>query len=222
MARTAYEQITGNIAEPKVLVDGPYSASLDGLSFDGSLAVEIKCPMKGKTSSLWQQVSQKSVPEYYHWQIQHQLMVSQAQIAHLFIFDKSGEGLLLEINPQPDQWDQIHQGWDTFMTFIDTDTPPPLSDKDKRVRSDPAWQLAAETYRHLKRKADELAEQLDQTKAELIQLAEHASETGNGVTVTKFWKQGSVDYKQVPELNGLNLDDYRGKGRFETRITVSN
>jgi putative phage-type endonuclease len=221
LARGAYEQLTGNIAKPKVLVDGQYSASLDGLSFDGSLAVEIKCPVKGKTSTLWQQVSQKTIPEHYGWQIQHQLMVSQAQVAHLFIFDESGQRLLMEVLPQPDQWDKIHQGWNQFMTFIETDTPPPLSEKDKRVRTDPAWQLAAENYRHLKRKADELAEQLDQTKAELIQLAEHASETGNGVTVTKFWKQGSVDYKKVPELQGLKLDAYRGKGRLETRITIS-
>jgi hypothetical protein len=31
---------------------------------------------------------------------------------------------------------------------------------------------------------------------------------------------GSVDYKRVPELAGVDLDNYRQKGRFETRVTV--
>ena len=43
---------------------------------------------------------------------------------------------------------------------------------------------------------------------------------GNGVTVTRFWKSGNVDYKKIPELSVIDLDAYRAKGRFETRITI--
>jgi hypothetical protein len=38
--------------------------------------------------------------------------------------------------------------------------------------------------------------------------------------VTRFWKQGNVDYKRVPELQGVNLDPYRGKAREEVRVSV--
>jgi hypothetical protein len=38
--------------------------------------------------------------------------------------------------------------------------------------------------------------------------------------VTRYWKAGSVDYKRVPELASVDLDAYRQKGRWETRVTV--
>ena len=221
LAREAYEAMTGHVAQPLVLVDGDYSASLDGMTFDGSLIVEIKCPMKGRDSTLWKSVSEGVVPEHYGWQIEHQLMVAGAASAHLFVFDgESGEGLLHEIRPQPERWDQIRNAWDDFMEFIQSDTPPPLTDRDKRMRNDPEWMVATEVYLHAKRKADAIAEELDQAKAALLKLASHPSETGNGVTVTRFWKSGNVDYKKIPELSVIDLDAYRAKGRFEVRVTL--
>jgi putative phage-type endonuclease len=222
LAREAYEALTGHVAQPLVLVDSEYSASLDGMTFDGSLIVEIKCPMKGRESTLWKSVSEGSVPESYGWQIEHQLMVSGAHSGHLFVFDgDSGEGLLHEINPEPKRWDQIRSAWEAFMEFIQSDTPPPLTDQDKRIRNDPDWMVATELYLHLKRKADSASAELDEAKAALLRLASHYSETGNGVTVTRFWKSGNVDYKKIPELSVIDLDAYRAKGRFETRITIN-
>ena len=45
-------------------------------------------------------------------------------------------------------------------------------------------------------------------------------EKGFGVTDTKFWKQGNVDYKKVVELVRVDLNRYRGKMREEVRVTV--
>lgn len=219
-ARQAYEALTGHVMQPLVLVDGEYSASLDGLTFDGHLIVEIKCPVKGRDSSLWKAVADGQVPEHYGWQIEHQLMVSGAAMTHLYVFDGK-DGLLLEIRPQPERWAEIQTAWDGFMRCIVTDTPPELTDRDKVVRKDQAWQTAAEAYVRLKADADQLAERLDEAKEALINLTSHPSETGFGVAVTRFWKQGSVDYKKVPELAGIALDAYRKKGSFETRISIA-
>src|SRR5437016_1950447 len=46
-AREAYERLTGNVIQPLVMVEGEYSASLDGITLDGGLILEIKCPFKG-------------------------------------------------------------------------------------------------------------------------------------------------------------------------------
>jgi hypothetical protein len=40
------------------------------------------------------------------------------------------------------------------------------------------------------------------------------------VNVVKLWKAGNVDYKAIPQLKGVNLDRYRGKGREEVRVSV--
>ena len=68
---------------------------------------------------------------------------------------------------------------------------------------------------------DEAATTLDEAKTALLELATHPSETGGGVTVTRYWKQGAVDYKRVPQLESVELDNYRAEGRMETRIFVA-
>jgi putative phage-type endonuclease len=219
LALVTYEAMSGNVMQPLVLIDGEYSASLDGLTFEGDLLVEIKCPYKGQGSSLWQQVAAGEIPAHYRWQLEHQFMVSKTAKGHLYVFDGS-EGLLLEVTPCPERWEAMRTAWDAFMLCIRTDTPPPLMERDKVVRTDGEWQAAAENYSRLKAEAESLADQVDAAKEALVGLASHPSEAGFGVAVTRFWKAGSVDYKRVPELKSVNLDAYRQKGRWETRVTI--
>lgn len=75
-------------------------------------------------------------------------------------------------------------------------------------------------FRLQSRRANRGAAALDQAEQALVALAAHPREQGAGVTVTRFWKVGSVDYKKVPALSGVNLDAYRGKAREEVRVTV--
>ena len=53
----------------------------------------------------------------------------------------------------------------------------------------------------------------------LAALADHPREQGAGVSVTRHWKAGNIDYKRVVELKGVDLESYRGKAREEVRIT---
>ena len=77
-------------------------------------------------------------------------------------------------------------------------------------------------YAEAKRQADAQGEQLEAARQALLGLAQHPKESGGGVSVTRYWKQGSVDYKRTPALQGLELElsMYRGKARQEVRITV--
>jgi hypothetical protein len=50
--------------------------------------------------------------------------------------------------------------------------------------------------------------------------SKHPKEQGGGVSVTRFWKAGAVNYKAVPELKGVNLEAFRGKLREEVRVTA--
>jgi putative phage-type endonuclease len=218
-ARLAYEVLTGEIMQPLVLVDGLYSASLDGLTLDGRLILEIKCPFRGRASSLWRAVEAGEVPDYYQAQIQHQLMVSGAETAHLYVFDGT-EGLLQHVPRIAHYPDQIQAAWEAFWPSLANDTPPPLTERDKVMREDETWQAAASAYLAIKAESEAVTERLDAAKATLVNLARHPSESGSGVTVTRFWKQGNVDYKRVPELQGVNLDPYRGKAREEVRVSV--
>ena len=78
-----------------------------------------------------------------------------------------------------------------------------------RVRDDAEWLQAASTYRELRAAYDELGKAMEEAKANLVGLTSHAKEQGGGVSVTRLWKRGNIDYKRVPELRGVDLEPYR-------------
>lgn len=220
-ARAAFEAESGLIMQPLVIVNGGYSASLDGITLLGDTIVEIKCPFRGQTSELWQTVRTGSVPAHYMLQVQHQLMVSKAKIAYLWVYDGQ-QGIGICIEPDEVAYAKIKSAWETFQPYLDSDTPPHMTDQDTLTRSDSVWQQAAQDYLSCKASSDEAQTKADEAKDKLISLTSHSRESGFGVSVTRFWKQGNVDYKKVPVLQGVDLELYRGKMREEVRVTTSN
>jgi predicted phage-related endonuclease len=185
----------------------------------GDRVLEIKCPFKRRDSTLWKTAAAGRLPEHYQWQVQHQLMVTKAEIADVYVFD-GAEGLLVEVQPQPDTWQRVHDGWDAFMRYVREAQAPPLTARDTRIRDDPEWLSAAAAYLELRAAYDELSAKCDEAKSELVGLASHAKERGGGISVTRLWKRGSVDYRRVPALATVDLEQYRGPAREETRVQI--
>lgn len=219
-ARAAYEAKTGHIMQPLVMMDGDYSASLDGITLEGDLIVEIKCPYKGKASELWQSAEVGEIPEMYRVQIQHQLMVSGAALAHFWVFDGQ-DAILIAVARDEVCQQRIRKAWDEFYSYVDSNTPPPLTEHDAELREDAAWLEAAERYRVAKANCDAAAQTLETAKELLLSLAsQHPTIKGGGVTVSRFWKAGNVDYKRVPQLAGVDLEQYRGEGSWVVKVGV--
>lgn len=218
-ARAAYEAQTGHVMNPLVMQDGLYSASLDGITLAGDLIVEIKCPFRGQQSKLWREAREGTVPAYYAAQIQHQMMVSGAAEAHLWVYAE-GEGLLLTLRRDEAAMEVIRGAWDTFAAYLDSDTPPPLTEADTVFREDGPWAEAAKAFAEAKQIADQATVALDAARQRLLDLTQSPRESGSGVSVVRMWKSGAVDYKRIPELAGVDLERYRGKGREEVRVTV--
>ena len=114
---------------------------------------------------------------------------------------------------------RIREGWEAFQSYLDTDTPPPLTDADTVQRSDTFWIEAASAFALAKQAADAADLALAAARDALVNLAVHPREQGAGVTVTRFWKAGNVVYAKVPALQGLDLSAWRGKSRKEVRVT---
>lgn len=101
-----------------------------------------------------------------------------------------------------------------------SDTPPPLTDADMVLREDAEWSKAAKAFTEAKQAADLADAAVAKARDELLVLARHTWEQGAGVSVTRYWKAGNVNYKTVPALQGLDLSQYRGKTREEVRVTI--
>jgi hypothetical protein len=181
--------------------------------------VEIKCPFRGQHSPLWKQAKEGLVPDHYAAQIQHQLMVAGASTAHLWVY-AGREGVLVTVQRDDDLMQRIRESWAEFQTYLVSDSPPPLTEKDSALRADAEWSHAAQAYLQAKSAVDAADEGLETARKALVGLARHPREQGAGVSVVRLWKAGNVDYKTVPELKGVNLDRYRGKGREEVRVTT--
>ena len=74
-------------------------ASLDGFLFDGTTHhwIEIKCPVKGAQSTLWQKVLEGGMPHYYFWQMMHQwycLGAPDPAVGHLVVYDEPSNSIL--------------------------------------------------------------------------------------------------------------------------------
>lgn len=89
-AREYYEQISGYKVHPDCHIHDEHNflrASLDGITKDGSLSVEIKVP----SDYAWESAKKGIVKDYYYTQMQHQMLVSGSQMSHYWVF-RPGEG----------------------------------------------------------------------------------------------------------------------------------
>ena len=165
-----------------------------------------------------QAVSAGEIPLHYQYQLQQQLMVAGAELAHLFVWTED-DAVLLQHAPDPDCFTILPDSWDAFMKCVASDTPPPMTDGDTVIRTDEAWVEAAQQYIALSAQADEVGDRLVEAKKRLPGLAEHASEQGAGVAVSTYWKTGTVDYKKLVQTLKIDVEPYRGPARQETRIS---
>jgi len=42
----------------------------------------------------------------------------------------------------------------------------------------------------------------------------------NDANERRYWKAGNIDYKNVPEIAGADLDQYRGEGSWVVKVSV--
>jgi putative phage-type endonuclease len=182
-------------------------ASLDGISQLGNQILEIKCG----GVKLHEQAAQGIIPEYYLHQIQHQLLVTRADKAYYYSYDGK-DGICIEVRPDPLFEEAFLIKAREFWKCVAFSEPPALQDSDyKDMSHDGAWPTYATNYRRVCEQIKELEEIKETYRKELFKLCADQNCLGSGIKVMKMNVKGRVDYEQVPELKGLDLDQYRKK-----------
>jgi hypothetical protein len=87
------------------------------------------------------------------------------------------------------------------------------------TRTDPTWTRAAKSWLKAHAAAEKAKLALEKARFELVLLAKGASAKGDGVSVTRFFRAGTIDYGRIPELADVALDDYRKAGEWQFRVT---
>lgn len=224
-ARAYMENVLECAFSPHVCERERLSASLDGVDFDGTTALELKVPMKGKASDTWAHVLKHDAPPaHYWWQVQHQLLCSGAEKCVFAVCEADENEQIIDsidctVTADEKAQQEIVKAWDWFLPFLDADQRPEDDKPEYVEREDDAWAEAAERYREAKQAEADAKKAADAARQELIELAGDAPAYGHGVKVQHIWTNGSIDYKAaVPE--GIDLEPYRKEGRWQTRIDI--
>jgi putative phage-type endonuclease len=206
--------LLGSNMEPAVFSDGDYSASLDGYGIDKegqSIKAEIKCPWKGKSAHTWKDASVGVVSEHYRYQMIHQDMVCPTESSLFFVYIDDETFLLLPHLSSESDTKKLVKQWEKFNA---KEPDPEWIERD----DDKIVQLVTNHKRLLQ----------DKTIIDVeLKLAEKAlkEEAGDnnvmafGTKIQTIEKKGSVDYKTVPQLEGIDLEAFRRPGTTYQKIT---
>lgn len=86
-------------------------------------------------------------------------------------------------------------------------------------RTDVSWHRAAKAWLKAKEAAEKAALILEKKRWALMKLAGEASASGEGVSVTRYFRAGTIQYGQIAALQSVDLDAYRKSGTWEVRVT---
>jgi len=214
-ARLQYTFDTGTHVEPAVLIKEWQMASVDGLSEDGTILVEIKCP----GISVHEMARLGKVPEYYYPQLQHQLCVCDLDKMHYYSFDGSA-GILLEVF-RDDAFikNMVDCEREFYQRLIDKIPPEPEENDCVSMDGNIDWLECSQRFLRCKKAIEELEKEQEFLKNQLIFISRGNTCKGNGISLSKMTVKGSVDYSSIPELSAVNLDKYRKPESVRWRIS---
>lgn len=220
LIRKQFRDLTGAEMKPICLVHPEFAhirASLDG--FDPKLGV-LEAKLVG------QEVLAKSrageIPAHHRTQIQHQLAVSGADLGQWFGHDGKKNGVLVEVRRDAEFIKRLLDMEHEFWVRIREKNAPALSPRDYLIPED--LRLLCQ-LREAKELAENAAAAYDALKEKAVALYQHERIAGAGVKLFKVERQGSINYKNIPEVQALSpnyLEKFRGNGSVSWTIRLSN
>lgn len=211
IARDLFNIQTGLNMQPAVVIKDWAMASLDGLSECGKYLVEIKCPSE-KDHSI---AASNKVPDHYYPQIQHQMYVSDVQLAYYYSFD-GADGIIVEVERDEEYIAKMIDEEKKFYDLLINRTPPP---EDYIERKDDLWTKCANNWKLTVCQIKHLEQLEDELRKQLIFLSGESNAKGAGISLCQIERKGNIDYSKIPELRNVDLEKYRKPSSNSWRIT---
>jgi len=186
----------------------PLACSVDGRDMNGVI-YEIKCPAS-PTSETVTKAKDGLIPDYYRDQVQQQLLVTGCRECCFAVRDPAdGQVYTIWLKADEEHQRRIVEAWIAVWPFL----------RDGKTIVTPEGDLEfdslCEAYVALKQKFSEVDAALEAIKDKLIARvpSDESSMTSKtyGLTVTKQTRAGTINYKKIPELKGVDLDLYRSE-----------
>jgi putative phage-type endonuclease len=220
IARKIVEEGRGIVFPEEVHDLGKYPhiyCSYDGINHETEEILEIK-------SSVWfySQAEKTLVPESVNCQIQHGLMVAGYS-----------KGIFAACHPQTEKVITIGVERDNefiaamfekeleFYECVTTFREPKLTDADYlNMQGNDEWKLEKFIFEKFKEEKERIEKSLEASRNRLASLAGNRNARGHGLTLTKVLTKGRVKYDDIPALQRIDLDLFRGDPTTSFRLTV--
>jgi putative phage-type endonuclease len=178
-------------------------ASLDGYNADSHVSLEIKVV----GDRVFEQVEFSGASKAWIYQVNHQMECLGTSRAFIFVMNKHTEKFLaFQVDRNQAIIDEILRAAKEFQRRVDEfDEPAP----DYIDREDHTWKEAAEQFLMAKESLAEAEVWAETCRQAMIDLAGNVNCRGFGVSACKSARKGAVNYKKVPQLEGVDLNAYR-------------
>jgi putative phage-type endonuclease len=222
-ARLMFETIVGEKTPPRRLFSKKYPwmmASLDGISADGYIAVEIK---NGKASH--EDAKKGIISAYYVPQLVHQLYVIREHYPEVtsisyFSYRTINDFVSITHDWNEEEEKKLIAKEEEFIKCIEDMKEPELTDKDY-IQSDNYSLLllssALAINRALEKEYKKLCQEIEE---QIVKEVDGKNTKGFGLTIRKINRKGIIDYSRVEELYDVDLERYRKESSDYWKITI--
>ena len=214
---------TGNMVEECGFFVHPeidwLGASPDGLVGEDGL-IEVKCPfgLRNKKGDELKFKAAADQPHYYA-QMQMEMACTGRDWCDFYQWSKHGDSLeRVWFDPQwfADSLPALEAFYNLYLSELDN--PAHLEPKEKEINTFKAQKLIQE-YDALGQTIDDATARKREVLTELVALSKDRPALIHGRKLTKVERKGNVQYAKVPELKGVDLEPYRGKGSEYWRLS---
>jgi len=185
-------------------------ASPDGLCSDG-LGLEVKCPYGIRKGGEFKSLADQ--PHYFA-QMQWEMLCTGWTGIHFYQWAPHGHTHEIVL-PDRDWIDEnlpiLRQFYAEYLSELDN--PEHLEPLRVELNTLDTKRMIEEISQ-LSEAIDNATERKKELQAELVEMAGEKNATNAtiwGRKLTKVERKGNVQYAKIPELNGVDLDQYRGK-----------
>ena len=213
LALLDYEMETGNMVKDCGFLVHPefdwLGASPDGLIGDHGL-IEIKCPygLRNEASPKFKSLADQP---HYKAQVMVELACTGRSFCDFYQWTPNGDRLEV-VNYDSAWWSDNLPKLEAFYALYlsELDNPAHLEEKHKEINTQQA-RLLIDEYQDLTDSIDQATERKKEVFDELVKLAKGRNSLVWGRKLTQVERKGAVDYKAIPQLKGIDLEQFRKK-----------
>lgn len=195
-------------------------ASLDG--FDPKHGV-LEAKLVGK-AVLEKAAETGDIPPFHYTQLQHQFMVTGADVGNWFGHDGKKRGIVVPITANKKFIKALEEKEHKFWDDVTNNVVPPLSERDYLIPEDLSL---LESLREAKEQAENAKAEYEALKEKAVAAYKHPRIAGAGIKLFKVTRDGSLNIKAIPEIERAlsklkpdYLEKFRGRSSESWSIRI--